>query len=49
MVTLPIYLVVAYGVFWALPFALMLGMWFRQRKIEQTLHELEKQLKDQAT
>ncbi len=46
MLTLPIYLVIAYVVFWILPFALLLGMWFRQRRIEQTLQELEKQIQD---
>jgi CcmD family protein len=41
---IPIYLLVAYGVFWTLTFVLVISMWARQRRLEQELAALEAQL-----
>ena len=37
---MPIYLVAAYTVFWALTFALVFSIWFRQRKLEREIEML---------
>ncbi|MBN1179290.1 MAG: hypothetical protein JXD18_08770 [Anaerolineae bacterium] len=42
--TVPIYLVVAYVVFWAFSFALIISMWLRQRRIDQQIALLKDQL-----
>jgi CcmD family protein len=34
---MPIYLVAAYGVFWAFTFVLVLSIWLRQRKLEREI------------
>ncbi len=41
---MPVYLVVAYGVFWALTFILVISMWARQRRIEREIAALEMRL-----
>jgi len=41
---MPIHLVAAYAVFWALTFALVFSIWFRQRKLEQEIAALAAQL-----
>ena len=41
---IPIYLLVAYGIFWALTFVLVLTMWVRQRRLEQEIAALEAQI-----
>ena len=41
---MPIYLVAAYAVFWALTFALVFSIWFRQRRLEQEIVALAAQL-----
>lgn len=38
------YLLAAYVVFWLAPFALMLSMWLRQRRLERELASLREQL-----
>ena len=42
--TVPAYLVAAYGVFWGLAFALVLSMWFRQRKLREEIDALTARL-----
>ena len=41
---MPIYLVAAYAVFWALTFVLVFSIWFRQRRLEQEIAALAAQL-----
>jgi len=41
---MPIYLVIAYAVFWALTFILVFSIWFRQRRLEQEIARLRKEL-----
>ncbi|MDY7075634.1 MAG: hypothetical protein SXV54_01790 [Chloroflexota bacterium] len=41
---MPIYLVAAYAVFWALTFVLVFSIWFRQRKMEQEIADLAARL-----
>jgi hypothetical protein len=45
--TVPIYLVVAYAVFWALAFALIVSIWARQRRIDREIAMLKALLDDQ--
>jgi hypothetical protein len=40
----PIYLVVAYGVFWIFTLVLVLSIWVRQRRIEQDLEAFKERL-----
>jgi hypothetical protein len=42
--TVPTYLVVAYLVFWLVPFTLVLSMWQRQRQLERQLEALRRAL-----
>jgi len=42
--SVPIYLLVAYAVFWALTFVLVLTMWSRQRRLEREIEALEARL-----
>ena len=42
--TVPIYLVVAYVVFWAFSFVLIISLWVRQRRIDQQIMLLKDQL-----
>jgi len=42
--SIPIYLVVAYAVFWTLPFILILSIWARQRRLEREITTLERLL-----
>ncbi|MEA3339503.1 MAG: hypothetical protein U9R15_06000 [Chloroflexota bacterium] len=41
-----IYLVAAYGVFWAFTFALVFSIWFRQRKLEREIAALMTRLEE---
>ena len=41
-----IYLVAAYGVFWGLTSVFVLSLWWRQRRIERDIKNLEKRLED---
>lgn len=41
---MPIYLVAAYGVFWAFTFALVFSIWFRQQKLEREIAALAARL-----
>jgi len=43
---MPIYLVVAYAVFWAGTFALVLTIWARQRRLERAIAALSAHLED---
>ncbi len=45
---MPVYLVVAYAVFWALTFILVLSIGIRQRRIERDLSTLKAQLDEQG-
>ena len=45
---IPIYLLVAYGVFWVLTFVLVITMWVRQRRLEQEITALEAQIDERA-
>ena len=45
---IPIYLLVAYAVFWALTFVLVIIMWVRQRRLEQEIAALEAQIGERA-
>ncbi|NPV06578.1 MAG: hypothetical protein HPY83_01290 [Anaerolineae bacterium] len=38
--SVPIYLVAAYLVFWALPLLLLLSIWSRQRRLDRQLEDL---------
>ncbi len=42
------YLVAAYLVFWILPFALLITIWLRQRRIEREIALLRAQLEERA-
>lgn len=42
--SVPIYLVAAYAVFWLLTFVLVLSMWARQRRLEREIAALEARL-----
>jgi uncharacterized membrane protein len=42
--SIPIYLVAAYAVFWALTFVLVLSIWARQRRIQQEIADLAARL-----
>jgi CcmD family protein len=42
--SIPVYLLAAYAVFWALTFVLVLSIWARQRRLEREIEELEAQL-----
>lgn len=42
--SIPVYLLAAYAVFWALTFVLVLSIWVRQRRLEREIEELEAQL-----
>lgn len=41
---MPIYLVIAYGIFWGLTFVLVFSIWMRQRRLEREIAALEAQL-----
>ncbi|HDQ72099.1 MAG TPA: CcmD family protein [Chloroflexi bacterium] len=43
---MPVYLVIAYGVFWALTFVLLLSIWVRQRRIEREIKTLSERVED---
>lgn len=38
------YLLSAYAVFWALTFVLVFSMWFRQRRLERKIRDLQARL-----
>jgi hypothetical protein len=38
---MPIYLLAAYAVFWALTFALVFSVWLRQRRLERDIAALQ--------
>jgi CcmD family protein len=42
--SVPVYLVAAYAVFWALTFALVFSIWARQRRLEREIEALEARL-----
>lgn len=42
--SVPVYLVAAYAVFWAFTFVLVLSVWTRQRRIEREISRLEARL-----
>ena len=39
--SIPVYLVAAYAVFWALTFVLVFSIWARQRRLEREIKALE--------
>ena len=39
-----VYLLAAYAIFWLLPFFLILSMWARQRRLEREIAELSARL-----
>ena len=41
---MPVYLVVAYAVFWALTFVLVFSIWARQRRLEREIAALAARL-----
>ncbi|MGD1994317.1 MAG: hypothetical protein PVI59_14080 [Anaerolineae bacterium] len=45
--SVPIYLVVAYAIFWLLTFVLASTIWARQRRIQRQLMLLEERLGDE--
>ena len=45
---IPIYLLLAYAIFWVLTFVLVIAMWVRQRRLEQEIAALEAQVSEQA-
>ena len=46
--SVPIYLVAAYAVFWALTFALVFSIWARQRRLEREIAALEAHLREEG-
>ena len=42
--SVPVYLVAAYAVFWALTFVLVFSIWTRQRRLEREIEALEARL-----
>jgi CcmD family protein len=42
--SIPVYLVAAYAVFWALTFVLVFSIWARQRRLEREIAALQAQL-----
>ena len=42
--SVPVYLVAAYAVFWALTFVLVFSIWARQRRLEREIETLEARL-----
>ncbi|MGI6209180.1 MAG: hypothetical protein ACOYEW_13330 [Anaerolineae bacterium] len=42
--SVPIYLVAAYIVFWALPLLLLVSIWSRQRQVDHQLEELRRRI-----
>nr|HID13314.1 heme exporter protein CcmD [Anaerolineae bacterium] len=42
--SVPVYLVAAYAVFWALTFVLLLSIWARQRRLEREIAALQARL-----
>jgi CcmD family protein len=46
---MPVYLVAAYAVFWALTFIFVLSLWARQRRIEREIAALEERLERART
>ena len=42
----PVYLIAAYGVFWALTFILVGTIWARQRQLDSELSALQERLND---
>jgi len=42
--SVPIYLLAAYAVFWVFTFVLALSIWIRQRRLERTIAALEARL-----
>ena len=45
--SVPVYLVAAYAVFWALTFVLVFSIWARQRRLEREIAALEARLVEQ--
>ena len=45
--SVPVYLVAAYVVFWALTFVLVFSIWTRQRRLEREIAALEARLVEQ--
>jgi len=43
---MPVYLVVAYAVFWTFTFILVASLWVRQRRIEREIEDLEARFKE---
>lgn len=43
---MPIYLVVAYAVFWLFTFVLVVSIWLRQRRIEREIAMLQARLQE---
>jgi CcmD family protein len=43
--SIPVYLLAAYAVFWALTFVLVLSIWARQRRLEREIEALEARLR----
>ncbi len=41
---MPVYLVIAYAVFWTFTFVLVLSIWVRQRRIKRDLEMVEERL-----
>ena len=43
--SIPVYLVAAYAVFWTLTFVLVFSIWARQRRLEREIEALEDRLR----
>ena len=44
--SIPVYLVAAYAVFWALTFVLVLSIWARQRRLHREIADLAARLEE---
>jgi CcmD family protein len=43
--SIPVYLIAAYAVFWTLTFVLVISIWARQRRLEREIEALEARLR----
>ena len=44
--SIPVYLVAAYAIFWALTFVLVFSIWARQRRLQREIADLEARLEE---
>jgi CcmD family protein len=43
--SIPVYLIAAYAVFWTLTFVLIISIWARQRRLDREIEALEARLR----